>query len=197
MSWTIYDLTSGRIERTLTHCPPAMLSLQYDATTHGCIEGAYDDATQRVVDGAPVDLPLQPSPAHVWDWSALAWADNRTLDQVRAAKLAEINAAFRIASAELIAGYPIEERQTWAAQEAEVLAWALDDTTPTPYLDGIAAVRGIELADMRAKTLEAVNTFRTASQWLVGTRQALRDAIQTASTREQIQAISWPTDPQE
>lgn len=145
-----------------------------------------------------VQMSAQPSPHHVFDWSTKAWADPRTLDDIRAAQLAAVNAAFSRASAELIAGYPVEERQTWAAQEAEVLAWAVDDTTPTPYLDGIAAVRDIDPADMRAKTLEAVNLFRTASQWLVGTRQRLRDAINApTATREQIEAIAWPTDFQE
>lgn len=139
-------------------------------------------------------IPEQPSPQHVFDWATKVWADPRTLDQVRAAKLFEINQRFSQESAALIAGYPLEERQTWAAQEAEALAWAADNDTPTPYLDGIASARGIDPADMRARTFDAVNTFRTDSQWLVGTRQALRDAIQKPNaTRAQIDAIAWPT----
>lgn len=138
-------------------------------------------------------IPAQPSEHHTFDWAAKAWRD-RTLEQLRAAQLTEINRRFSTESAALIAGYPAEERQTWAAQEVEALAWGADDTTPTPYLDGIAAARGIDPADMRAKTFEAVNTFRVASQWLVGTRQALRDAIQHPdATREQIAAVAWPT----
>lgn len=139
-------------------------------------------------------IPEQPSPVHVFDWPTKVWADPRTLDQVRAAKLFEINQRFSLESAALIAGYPLEERQTWAAQEAEALAWALEPSAPTPYLDGIAAARGIDVVEMRAKTLEAVSAFRVASQWLVGTRQALRDAIQNPNaTRTQIGAIAWPT----
>lgn len=139
-------------------------------------------------------IPEQPSPQHVFDWPTKVWADPRTLDQVRTAKLVEINQRFSQESAALIAGYPLEERQTWAAQEAEALAWALESSAPTPYLDGIAAARGIDVAEMRAKTLEAVSAFRVASQWLVGTRQALRDAIQNPNaTRAQIDAVAWPT----
>ncbi|MDM0086745.1 MULTISPECIES: hypothetical protein [unclassified Variovorax] len=140
-----------------------------------------------------VQMPLQPSEHHTFDWTAKVWVD-RSLEQLRTAKLAEINRSFSTESAALIAGYPVEERQTWAAQEAEALAWAADHETPTPYLDGIASARGIDPADMRARTFDAVKTFRTESQWLVGTRQALRDAIQNPdATREQIAAVAWPT----
>lgn len=140
-----------------------------------------------------VAMPAQPSEHHTFDWVAKTWCD-RTLQQLRAAKLAEINRGFSAESAALIAGYPAEERQTWAAQEAEALAWAADPNAPTPYLDGIAAHRGITVADMRAKTLEATTTFREVSQRLIGTRQALRDAIQDPNaTRAQIEAIAWPT----
>lgn len=192
-SWSIYDLATGRVERSLSYCTPDMVALQYDPASQGCVEGFVNDETHRIVDGAPVSLPPKSSAVQVFDWALGAWVDPRTLDQMRADKLREINQIFTVHSAELIAGYPAAERQTWAAQEVEALAWAADHDTPTPYLDGIAAARGIDPADMRAKTFEAVNTFRVASQWLVGTRQALRDAIQHPdATREQIAAVAWP-----
>jgi len=154
------------------------------------------DGCYRIAD-AWQTIPAAPSARHAWDWSVHAWVDC-SLEQLRAAKLAEINAAFRAESSALVVGYPPEERQTWPAQEAEALAWADDDTAATPYLDGIAAARGIAPAAMRAKTLDAVLAFRVESQWLVGTRQALRDAITDPTiAREQLEALAWPSHSQE
>lgn len=141
-------------------------------------------------------MPPRPSAAHVFDWPTHAWTDPRTLDELRAAQLASINAEGRRRAAALTAGYPDFEQRTWPGQEREALAWAADQAAPTPYLDGIAAARGIEPAQMRALTLAAVQAFQTASQQLVGTRQALRDAIQAAATREAVLAVAWPPLPE-
>ena len=137
-------------------------------------------------------IPEQPDPHHSFDWVTKVWAE-RSVERLRTDRLAEINRRFGIESAALVAGYPAAERQTWASQEAEALAWSVDSAVPTPYLDGIASARGIDVAEMRAKTLDAVNAFRAASQQLVGIRQALRDAIQNPNaTRAQLEAIAWP-----
>lgn len=162
----------------------------------GCIlvEAAQPSAT-AFWDGAAEDWrepAPRPTPAHVFDWSSHTWRDLRPLEVIRADHLAGINAEARRRAAALIGGYPDFERQTWPAQEREALAWQADPAAPTPYLDGIAAVRGITPDDMRAKTLEAVLAFRSASQYLVGMRQALRDQVTAAETVEAIQAVAWP-----
>lgn len=146
---------------------------------------------------AEVWVPILPRPsvAHVFDWPTHDWVDPRTLDELRAAQLAEINAEGRRRAATLTAGYPDFEQRTWPSQEREALAWAADQGAPTPYLDGIAAARGISPAQMRTLTLAAVLAFQAASQQLVGTRQALRDAIQAADTREAVLAVAWPPIP--
>ena len=139
-----------------------------------------------------VDMGEAPSPACVFDWPSHSWVDPRSLDDIRAEQLAVINAEARRQASALTAGYPDFERQTWPTQEREALAWQVNASTPTPYLDGIATARGIAPEDMRAKTLEAVLAFRGASQYLVGTRQALRDAIYAATTPAAVLAVVWP-----
>ncbi|HWL28598.1 MAG TPA: hypothetical protein VNQ97_06785 [Burkholderiaceae bacterium] len=110
----------------------------------------------------------------------------------QAAKIAQINADFASAAAALTDGYPEAERLTWGVQQSEAFAWAADSDAPTPYLDGLAAARGIAPEEMRQKTLEQTQLFMAASQQLVGTRQRLRDLVYEAKTPEDLDAIHWP-----
>jgi len=131
-------------------------------------------------------------PATGFDWSVqdFAWIDVRTLEEVRQAKLREINTAFEDAAKALTAGYPEAERLTWGVQQMEALAWEADGS-PTPYLDGLASARNIAPEEMRQRTLLKVRAFMAASQQLVGTRQRLEDEIAQADAAA-LYAISWP-----
>lgn len=152
-------------------------------TPSGCvaIEGTFDFESQRVdlVSGEVVAYqpPPQPMP---------------TLDALRSARLGVINAAFEQTALALTAGYPGAEQLTWPTQQAEALAWAENNAAPTPYLDGIAAARGITVESMRQKTLGSVQQFMGASQYLVGVRQRLRDAIDSAEDEAALAQIKWP-----
>lgn len=112
-------------------------------------------------------------------------------EQAREAKLSEINSAFNAAAAALTDGYPEAERTTWATQQKEALAWGADPAAPTPYLDGLAAARGILVEEMRQKTLDQTQLFMVASQQLVGTRQRLRDLAYDAKTQVELDGIKW------
>lgn len=116
-----------------------------------------------------------------------------TLAEAQAAQLGQINRDFEAAAKALTAGYPEAERLTWPMQQAEAMAWAANQAAPTPYLDGLAAARGIDPAEMRQLTLDQVNLFMSASQALVGARQRLRDAINAAATAEDVLDVVWPS----
>lgn len=116
-----------------------------------------------------------------------------TLEEAKTAQLAQINADFAAAASALTAGYPEAERLTWPIQQTEALAWAADNDAGTPYLDGLAAARGITPAEMRQLTLTQVQAFQTASQQLVGTRQRLRDGILAAGTVADVLLVVWPS----
>ncbi len=139
-------------------------------------------------------IPPAPSPRHTFDPLAKVWALVLTLADLRAEQLNAVNAAFERASQALTEGYPASERLTWPIQQAEALAWAADPAAPTPYLDGLAAARGIEPAELRQKTLDNVQAWMAASQQLIGRRQQLRDAIAAAATEDDIRAITWEGD---
>lgn len=124
------------------------------------------------------------------DYSQMITAEDKFL-LAKEAKLQKINAAFTTASAALTEGYPEAERMTWPTQQAEALAWATDSEAPTPYLDGLAAARGITPEEMRQKTLDQTRLFMQASQHLVGTRQRLRDMVFAARSLEELDVINW------
>ena len=162
----------------------------------GCRMLAMQGAPNCYVQGS-VLMPIGEAPSrhHTFDRQAKVWVCVRTLADYRADQLAAVNAAFEAASQALTEGYPASERLTWPIQQAEALAWAADPFVSTPYLDGLAAARGIDAGALVRKTLANVEAWMAASQQLIGRRQALRDAIAAAATVEAIQAITWEGGP--
>jgi len=115
-----------------------------------------------------------------------------SLDDLKRAKLEEINADAVDAIQAIAAGYPQFEIDTWQDQEAEARAWLADNSAPTPTLAPIAAARGITLADLCARVIAKAEAYRPAVAAVIGRRQALEDAITAATTAAAVQAIAWP-----
>lgn len=143
-------------------------------------------------DDAWIERPARPGRGCTWDWDVLAWVDARDLQTIKDEALSAVNAAFQAAASALTSTYPEAEQKTWPRQEAEALAWQADSTAPTPYLDAVAAARGIDAVELRSRALAKVVAYHTASASLVGQRQALEDAIAAATTAAAVSAISWP-----
>ena len=197
------EAPAGHIQRWVTELHPVIDALTYGTAGTGSwmvVEDHQDDPLwiahgQRYTlgqdhEGQTYD-GLGPLPE--WLHADEPPAPEPTLAEAQAAQLLQINAAFERAAAALTAGYPEAERLTWPIQQAEALAWGVDDTAPTPYLDGLADARGITPAEMRSLTLAQVQAFQTASQQLVGTRQRLRDEVLAAETVEDVRAVVWPS----
>lgn len=139
-----------------------------------------------------VPLGAPPSMFHRFDWPTHTWVDQKTLSVAKTLKRAEIDRELCTRAALLTDGYPEPERLTWPVQQAEALAFGADPQAATPYLDGLAAARGITPADMRQRTLDAVLAFMNASQILVGTRQKLQTQVDAAESVAAVEAIAWP-----
>lgn len=137
---------------------------QYDQAINGMMNGMVVTIRGGFRLVAPSEAPSPEAP-------------EPTFEELRAGKMAEIDAAFGVAANDLTAGYPDAERLTWPIQEREARAWEVDSDAPTPFLDGLAANRGISADQMRRLTLAQVDTFMFASQALVGKRQRLRDEV--------------------
>lgn len=119
------------------------------------------------------------TPKHPIDLTALA-----------ARKLAEVNTAATTVANTLTAGYPEFEKLTWADQKREALAWVADNTVATPYLDTLAAFRGISRQEYIEKTVSKVQLFQIASAKLVGQRQYYEDQIKIALAAGNVDAIN-------
>ena len=113
-----------------------------------------------------------------------------TLEEMKAAKLSEINAAADRATATLTATYPDREISTFDKQESEARAYAADATASTPLLSALSEARGIPLPDLVRRVLAKAATFAVASGSIIGQRQALEDRLDACTTVEEIQAIT-------
>lgn len=197
------EVPAGHVARWVTALHPVVDTKAYGDPGTGAWEVIEDHRKDSLwlghgkpytlgedVDGQTYD-GLGPVPA--WLHADEPPAPEPTLEEAQAAQLLVINASFETAAQALTAGYPEAERLTWPIQQSEALAWAADNAAATPYLDGLAAARGITPEDMRALTLAQVQAFQAASQQLVGTRQRLRDEINAAATVAAVRAVVWPS----
>jgi hypothetical protein len=147
----------------------------------------------RTEDGATI--PNDPSNA---DYAAyLQWLEDGNeaevdpvpLEQLKAAKLLEINGKASAIASLFTEGYPDFEMKTWPQQEAESVAWSVNPAAATPMIDVMANARGINRELYLQKTLGKVATFRAASSMLVGLRQKYVDQLTAAETAEEVEAI--------
>tara|TARA_B100000700_G_scaffold189815_1_gene209160 strand:- start:30342 stop:30887 length:546 start_codon:yes stop_codon:yes gene_type:complete len=130
------------------------------------------------------------------------YPDTRPLEEVKEAKLKEINEAYNEQMRPLIKSYPEIEREGWGEQKAEAQAYqawvdadSAGDPPATPTLDYILSGRngddGTEtLAELVGKVLANVATFQ-ASQELTGKRHRLEKAINGAATKVEVEAVAW------
>ena len=159
------------------------------------IRNAYDskittaNATAVTVDDLPPDFrPWQ------WTWDGEkpvikpechdAW-----LGGIKARKLEEINAAYQVAIATLTPTYPDDERLTFDKQEQEARAWLADNSTPTPFVDALAAGRQMEKAKLVSRIIAKADAFALASGSLTGQRQRYEDMLDVAETPEDVASI--------
>ena len=112
-----------------------------------------------------------------------------TLDESKAAKLTEINAAYQQAIAKMTPGYPDDERLTFDKQEREARAWLADNSTSTPFIEALAAGRQMDKAELVSRIIAKADAFALASGSLTGQRQRYEDLLNVAETAEDVVAI--------
>lgn len=139
-----------------------------------------DDYQASMADELVIQGDILPTAADLSDPPSLA--------EMRAAAIVKLDAAFEAAAAQLVAGYPPSERLTWRIQEDEADAWTANPVAPTPYVDQLAAARGIDRLVLLGKVMENVTLFRQASALLIGKRQKWRDTIEAAADQVGIDA---------
>lgn len=115
--------------------------------------------------------------------------DLLTLDELKTAKLAEINAGCQAALADLTPTYPEKELLTFERQERESRALLTGDSSDVAHITAIASGRGIPVEELARKIVAKADAFSLASGLLIGQRQKWEDMLKDAKTKEDVTAI--------
>jgi hypothetical protein len=119
------------------------------------------------------------APPDKWaKWDRGSWSIDTTA--ARRAKRREIIANADATMAALTTSYSDHEKLSWAKQEAEAHALTADPDAAAPLLRGIAAARGIDLADLVTRVLANVASYETASAAVLGQQQRYEDMLTAA-----------------
>lgn len=115
----------------------------------------------------------------------------QTIEEAKAEKLAEINAACDAILKETIASYPDTEVQTFDQQVTEATACqATGNPADAPLLAALADARGISLNDLCNRVLAKRARFSVLSGCIIGQRQALEDRLDGLDTIEAVRALT-------
>lgn len=113
----------------------------------------------------------------------------KPFSQLKIEKLNEINVIYQQAIATLTPTYPDDERLTFDKQEQEARSWLADNSTPTPFVDALAAGRQMDKAELVSRIIAKADAFAIASGLLTGQRQRYEDLLDVAETAEDVAAI--------
>ena len=112
-----------------------------------------------------------------------------TLEELKAAKLAQINEGCQSALAALTSTYPEKELLTFERQEREARALLAGDGSDVAHITAIASGRGIPVEELARKIVAKADAFSLASGLLIGQRQKWEDMLKNAKTKEDVTAI--------
>lgn len=171
-----------------------ILSARYDSDIHG--ENIPEDAIE-----VSNEVFFQTINEQDGEWRL---ADNQivkvpfatpTIAELIANKIANINSEFELAMQQITTGYPPNEIASWSKQEAEAREFTIGSVTAqTPFLDALAAARGLTKIDLASRIIAKADLFATVSGQLIGKRQGLEDALDALpedATAEDVEAINW------
>lgn len=181
--FSTYSLTTGLFTGGRHYGDPLLLILQSEMEPDvGFVMGLYDQYSQRVdlktglvVDYVPPQEDVPPPPSK--------------LEQARACALEQINNFCASQLALIRKTYPLDEVTSWGKQENEARALTADSAAPAPLLSAIAAARGVPLLLLAQKVIEKADAFALASGAEIGRRQMREQAIEAASTVDELIAL--------
>lgn len=112
-----------------------------------------------------------------------AWAtEGPTLEEARAAKLAEINTKYSTVMAYIQAGYPPEEILSWERQSTQAQALQQNPEAAAAFVRGLAATKGVEVEEMAQRILANAASWEPIAALLTGQRQAMEECAWAAQT---------------
>lgn len=118
-------------------------------------------------------------------------APPRNLEAVKRDKLREINDAYSREVVTITRDYPEAEQMTWDRQEREAREWMADNAADTPYIDALAASRGLDKQELVTRILAKSDAWIAASASYTGKRQRLEKQVEKAQRIEDVDVIAW------
>jgi hypothetical protein len=114
------------------------------------------------------------------------------LRELKSMKIREINDEYSIRAGAVKIDTPEDEIKSWPTQESEAIAFSQDPGASTPFLDELAKNRGIPKDLLVEKVLEKVAKYKSFMGQLTGIRQKIEDKIKAATTKKEVEKITWP-----
>ena len=125
------------------------------------------------------------------NWYEKGHAPQKPLEEAKAAKLAEINAACDHILNGAVSSYPETEVLTFDQQTAEAKAYqASGHVEDAPLLSALAIGRGITLDDLVQRVMAKHQAFSILSGSVIGQRHALEDRLDACSTVGEVVALT-------
>lgn len=196
MTYLIYKKSNGEISRSI-QCQPGFID-KHVSESEGWIKGdpSITWLTHKVVDGELVAHPtprVQPTTNHTWDDQALVWVDPRTLQEIKDAKWESIKLERETRETGTFQwnGHTIDAdkaRINGASTGALIAngagvpysdAWTLADNSTI-------SVTGDDILAMGVALLQHVSACHARAR-------DLRLLIEAATTKDQVDAITWET----
>ena len=128
---------------------------------------------------------------HDGNWYKKGHAPQKPLEEAKAEKLAEINAACDRILSDAASTYPETEILTFDQQTAEAKAYlASGHAEDVPLLFAMAQERGLPLDELAKRVIAKHQAFSLLSGTVIGQRQALEDRLNACTTREAIRSLA-------
>ena len=112
-------------------------------------------------------------------------ANKQLLDELKLEKIKALHVKADEAYQEYISNYPKAEVESFDTKAKEALAWEMDNSTATPFIDRLALQAGEDRVAYINDILVKVH-YQADSE---GAMIATRDAIKACTTQEELEAI--------
>lgn len=186
--FTVYETATGRVLRGGYVSDEAVAHAQAVAG-----ESVYMGAVlplYYISSTGPVPMGPPPSSDHRFDWTTHQWA-LRDIEELREAARRRVDEGYNAAAADINAGYPTAERDSWPMQIREARILLADAFATTPWIDAAASTRGITRMDLAQSIAQKDEAYGLNHGLITGRRQFLQGAITEATTAEAVMAIVW------
>ena len=118
-------------------------------------------------------------------------APQKPLNEAKAEKLAEINAACDRILSDAVSAYPETEILTFDRQTAEAKAYRTSGKAEeAPLLSALAQGRGIGLDDLAERVIAKHQAFSLLFGTVIGQRQALEDRLDACTSVEDVRSLA-------